>query len=83
MRAEAMLKEADKIKCRAFITCTDVVRGNAKLNLAFVANLFNTYPALDKPDDLDVDFVEETREERSLYYNNVKLMLDLIIIMKT
>lgn len=65
MRAEAMLKEADKIKCRAFITATDVVRGNAKLNLAFVANLFNTYPALDKPDDMEVELIEETREEKS------------------
>jgi hypothetical protein len=65
MRAEAMLKEADKIKCRAFITCTDVVRGNAKLNLAFVANLFNTYPALDKPEDMEYEIIEETREEKS------------------
>ena len=65
MRAESMLKEADKIKCRAFITSSDVVRGNAKLNLAFVANLFNTYPALDKPDDMEIELVEETREEKS------------------
>jgi len=65
MRAESMLKEADKIKCRAFITCKDVVRGNAKLNMAFVANLFNTHPALDKPDDMEVELIEETREEKS------------------
>ncbi|XP_052286219.1 plastin-2-like isoform X2 [Dreissena polymorpha] len=65
MRAEAMLREADKIKCRAFITCKDVVRGNTKLNLAFVANLFNTYPALEKPDDMEVELIEETREEKT------------------
>ena len=67
MRAESMLKEADKIKCRAFITSKDVVKGNAKLNLAFVANLFNTYPALEKPDDMDVEIIEETREEKSVF----------------
>ncbi|XP_045176272.2 plastin-2-like [Mercenaria mercenaria] len=65
MRAEAMLKEADKIKCRAFVTSKDVCKGNAKLNLAFVANLFNTYPALEKPDDMDVEIIEETREEKT------------------
>lgn len=64
-RAESMLKEADKIKCRAFITCKDVVRGNAKLNLAFVANLFNTYPALEKPEDMELEYIEETREEKT------------------
>jgi hypothetical protein len=38
-RAEGMLKEADKIGCRSFVTPKDVVTGNVKLNLAFVANL--------------------------------------------
>jgi hypothetical protein len=28
----------------------DVANGNYKLNLAFVANLFNKYPALPEPD---------------------------------
>lgn len=35
---------------------TDVVRGNPKLNLAFVANLFNKYPALKKPENQDIDW---------------------------
>ena len=65
MRAEAMLMEADKIDCRAFITSKDVVKGNAKLNLAFVANLFNKYPGLEKPENFDEDLFEETREEKS------------------
>lgn len=64
-RAEAMLCEADKIGCRAFITNKDVVKGNAKLNLAFVANLFNNYPGLEKPDDFDEEIIEETREEKT------------------
>lgn len=63
-----MLDEAEKIDCRAFISAHDVVKGNAKLNLAFVANLFNTCPALDKRDDVEVEIIEETREEKSKFF---------------
>ncbi|KAM6326383.1 plastin-1 isoform 1-T1 [Podargus strigoides] len=54
-RAEYMLQQADKLGCRQFVTPADVVAGNPKLNLAFVANLFNTYPALHKPDNSSYD----------------------------
>uniref|UniRef100_A0A674MHH4 Plastin-3 n=1 Tax=Takifugu rubripes TaxID=31033 RepID=A0A674MHH4_TAKRU len=79
-RAEAMLVQADRLGCRQFVTPADVVSGNPKLNLAFVANLFNKYPALTKPENEDVDWqmledliiipsylcvLEETREERT------------------
>lgn len=82
-----MLKEADKIKARAHITPDDVVKGNPKLNFAyvilrnflkqivvvvffysFVANLFNTYPALDLPTEKAIEIrpdIEETREEKT------------------
>lgn len=46
-RAERMLQQADKLGCRKFIKPKDVVKGNPKLNLAFVANLFNTIPGLE------------------------------------
>ena len=45
-RAELLLQEADHIDCRCFVTPRDVVGGNQKLNLAFVANLFNTHHGL-------------------------------------
>ncbi|XP_027642989.1 plastin-1 isoform X2 [Falco peregrinus] len=67
-RAEYMLQQADKLGCREFVTPADVVAGNPKLNLAFVANLFNTYPALHKPDNssYDLNLLEgETKEERT------------------
>ncbi|CAL1545073.1 unnamed protein product [Lymnaea stagnalis] len=65
-RAEAMLREASKIDCRSFVGPNDVVEGNAKLNLAFVANLFNNYPALEGVDEnLELDIHEETREEKT------------------
>ncbi|KAF7660876.1 hypothetical protein LDENG_00273280 [Lucifuga dentata] len=67
-RAEAMLQQADVLGCRQFVTPADVVSGNSKLNLAFVANLFNKYPALIKPESEDIDWgllEGETREERT------------------
>lgn len=64
-RAEAMLQEADKIGCRSFVGPGDVVSGNTKLNLAFVANLFNNYPALDTNVVIDEVMVEESREEKT------------------
>lgn len=55
-RAELMLDQADRLGCRQFVMPTDVIRGNPKLNLAFVANLFNKYPALKKPENQDIDW---------------------------
>lgn len=80
-RAEKMLEQADKIQCRKFVTSKDVVAGNPKLNLAFVANLFNTYPALDPVDEADyaklLEFNQEgTREERAFRFWIQSLGLD-------
>ena len=52
---------------REFVTASDVVAGVDKLNLAFVANLFNKYPALDNPDNDELDAIIETREEKSKF----------------
>lgn len=66
-RAEIMLQQADKLGCRSFISPKDVVEGIYKLNLAFVANLFNNHPGLDSSNiDLeDYANVEESREEKT------------------
>jgi len=61
-RAEETLKQADKIDCNEFVTPYDIVHGIEKLNLAFVANLFNTYPALEEVEE--VEGIKETREEK-------------------
>jgi len=45
-RAEEVLQGADRIGCRRFLTPGSMISGNPKLNLAFVANLFNTWPGL-------------------------------------
>lgn len=42
-----VLSNADRIGCRKYLTAKSLVAGNPKLNLAFVANLFNTWPGLE------------------------------------
>ncbi|OXU28618.1 hypothetical protein TSAR_010923 [Trichomalopsis sarcophagae] len=67
-RAEIMLQQAAKIDCRSFVTASDVVNGIHKLNLAFVANMFNKYPGLDKLEDDSIEgleTIEESREEKT------------------
>lgn len=62
-RAAMMLDDAERMDCREFVTPLDVAKGNQKLNLAFVANLFNTHPAL-KPRG-EIEIIEETREVKT------------------
>jgi len=68
-RAEVMLEQAEKINCRQFVTPKDVVKGHERLNLAFVANLFNMHPGLEPPaQEVDIEGIQETREEK-MYRN--------------
>lgn len=68
-RAEEVLQNADRLECRKFLTPTSLVAGNPKLNLAFVANLFNTHPGLEpiteeekaEIDDFDAEGDREAR----------------------
>ncbi|KAJ9621622.1 fimbrin [Taxawa tesnikishii (nom. ined.)] len=77
-RAEQVLQNADKLDCRKFLTPKSLVAGNPKLNLAFVANLFNNHPGLDpiteeeKADIEDFD-AEGEREARvfTLWLNSL------------
>ncbi|KAK3395266.1 calponin homology domain-containing protein [Podospora didyma] len=70
-RAEEVLTNADKLGCRKFLTPKSLVAGNPKLNLAFVANLFNTHPALDpitEEEKLEVeDFDAEGEREARVF----------------
>ncbi|KAF0978122.1 hypothetical protein FDP41_002637 [Naegleria fowleri] len=84
-RAEKMLQQADKIGCRKFVRPKDVVNHNPKLNLAFVANLFNNYPALEKVNLNDyaelLNFdMEGTREERAFKFWIQSLDIDCNLI---
>ncbi|KAJ5888815.1 hypothetical protein N7495_008856 [Penicillium taxi] len=70
-RAEQVLDNAEKLDCRKFLTPTSLVAGNPKLNLAFVANLFNTHPGLDpitEEEKLEVeDFDAEGEREARVF----------------
>lgn len=63
-RAGMVLDNAGKLNCKKFLKPRDIITGNAKLNLAFVANLFNTHPALE-PLKEEIVIIEETREEKT------------------
>lgn len=62
-RAELMLQQAARLDCRQFVSPYDVTSGNSKLNLAFVANLFNMHPSLQKANinGLDAHIEGETQ----------------------
>jgi len=71
-RAKLVLDNADKLGCKKFLKPTDIVKGNPKLNLAFVANLFNTHPGLEPLSQEELAALEEwlfasegTREARA------------------
>ncbi|KAF0044050.1 hypothetical protein F2P81_003208 [Scophthalmus maximus] len=69
-RAELMLQQAARLDCRQFVSPQDVTSGNSKLNLAFVANLYNMHPALQKAQSNSngietAHIVGESREEKT------------------
>ncbi|KAJ3396873.1 hypothetical protein HDU80_009818 [Chytriomyces hyalinus] len=52
-RAEQVLGNADRMGCRKYLSPKTLVEGNQKLNFAFVANLFNNWPGLEKLSDAE------------------------------
>lgn len=68
-RAEMVLQRADAIGCRKYLTPGSMLAGNPKLNLAFVAHLFNTWPSLDPVEDAPVveDFDAEGEREARVF----------------
>lgn len=61
-RAEQVLQNAANIGCRKYLTPASLLAGNPRLNLAFVANLFNTHPGLapfDEEEAKDYGAVED------------------------
>lgn len=53
-RAKQVLKYTETIECRKFVTARDIVNGNARLNLAFTAGLFNKFIGIILPTDEEV-----------------------------
>ncbi|KAL4085552.1 hypothetical protein PRIC1_015144 [Phytophthora ramorum] len=70
-RAAHVIQNARSLKVETFIKPRDITSGNPKLNMSFVAQLFNTCPALDvieeeikQLEEILYDDVGDTREER-------------------
>ncbi|XP_034433162.1 plastin-1-like [Hippoglossus hippoglossus] len=69
-RAELMLQQADRLDCRQFVSAYDVTSGNSKLNLAFVAYLYNMHPTLERS-QIQINGIEtahivgESKEEKT------------------
>ncbi|CAH0490504.1 unnamed protein product [Peronospora farinosa] len=70
-RAAHVIKNARRLEVETFIKPRDITSGNPKLNMSFVAQLFNTCPALDvieeeikQLEEILYDDVGDTREER-------------------
>lgn len=59
LRAEQILENAEKLDCRKYLTAKSLVSGNPKLNLAFVAHLFNTHPGLDPIEEFEAPEIED------------------------
>lgn len=86
-RAEQVLQNAEKLNCRKYLSPQSLVAGNPKLNLAFVANLFNTHPGLDPLEEVErpeLPDVEGDREARGtvllLAFLFFQLLLALIFV---
>jgi len=58
-RAELMLQEADKIGCRKFVGPKEIVKGHQRLNLAFVATIFNTRHGLTQLSEKELAELDE------------------------
>lgn len=71
-RAEMMLKIADELECRKFVTPKDIVEGNPRLNLAFVATLFQKMPNLG-PTRLELSEQRVKELENQIQKNNSDL----------
>jgi plastin-1 len=71
-RAQKVLDNAKKLEVKAFIKAKDITKGNARLNLAFTAAIFNQCPGLDPVTQEDMeaaglmdDDEGDSREERA------------------
>lgn len=64
-RAEMVLQNADALGCRKYLSPKTLVGGNPKLNLAFVAHLFNTHPCLEPLTEQEaVDLIVDEGDDR-------------------
>jgi len=63
-RAEVMIHNSLNLGCDEVVGPRDIVKGNEKVNIVFVAELFNTKHGLEDT-DVVIEDDEGTREERA------------------
>ncbi|KAF9923101.1 hypothetical protein BGZ65_009126, partial [Modicella reniformis] len=63
-RAELILQNAEKLNCRKYLSPQALVAGNPKLNLAFIANLFNNHPGLDPLEEVERPELPDVGDDR-------------------
>lgn len=59
-RAEAVVANANSIECGKYVSVGSILKANHRLNLAFVANLFNHYPGLEELSEQEKAELDET-----------------------
>ena len=65
-RAEIVLEAAAKLHCRKFVTVQDVIKGHAKLNLAFTATLFNAHIGIHLPSEEEIQALLQERHANAV-----------------
>eukprot|EP00618_Florenciella_parvula_P031483 CAMPEP_0119481916 /NCGR_PEP_ID=MMETSP1344-20130328/10019_1 /TAXON_ID=236787 /ORGANISM="Florenciella parvula, Strain CCMP2471" /LENGTH=665 /DNA_ID=CAMNT_0007516297 /DNA_START=158 /DNA_END=2151 /DNA_ORIENTATION=- len=89
-RATQVVANAGRMGVQALLKPADIVKGNTKLNMGFLAQLFNTNPGLDQLDEaemadigdqlagLEIDDAGDTREERTfrMWLNSLNISED-------
>jgi uncharacterized protein YoxC len=75
-RAENVLKIAEIMKCKRFININRIVNGHARLNLSFVATIFNKYSNANLTNEESMEYVRELIRRMRIKDNEHYLPLD-------
>ncbi len=76
-RAQRVLQAAEHLGCREFLTSPqDILTGNPKLNLAFVATLFNKHPTIRVDVDEDEIYRRALGEAEQAMKHKLQLEMD-------
>jgi plastin-1 len=59
LRAEQVISNARSIECDKYVSVRSILKANHKLNLAFVANLFNHFPGLEQLSEQELAELDE------------------------
>jgi len=75
-RAECVLKISEIMDCKRFININRIVSGHARLNLSFVATIFNKYSNVNLTDEESMEYVRELIRRMKLKDKEHSLTLD-------